>query len=91
MLVALIAPRPLLLQIGSTDFWSDPKGEFLSAIAAAPIYKLFGKTGPETTTFSAPGDTSLLLNDLGYFMHDGGHGVLPGDWVHFIAYIKRYL
>src|SRR5581483_6859268 len=25
MLVALIAPRPLLLQTGSTDYWSDPK------------------------------------------------------------------
>ena len=25
-LVALMAPRPLLLQTGSTDYWSDPKG-----------------------------------------------------------------
>ena len=30
MLVALIAPRPVLLQTGTTDFWSDPKGEFSS-------------------------------------------------------------
>ena len=35
MLVALIAPRPILLQTGSTDHWSDPKGEFLAAVAAA--------------------------------------------------------
>src|SRR4029453_13886395 len=26
MLVALIAPRPVLLQTGDKDFWSDPKG-----------------------------------------------------------------
>ena len=91
MLVALMAPRPLLLQTGSTDFWSDPKGEFLSAIAAEPVYKLFGKTGPGTTAFPAAGDTSLLLGDLGYSMHDGGHCVLPGDWTHFITYMKRHL
>ncbi len=34
MLVALMAPRPLLLQTGDTDNWSDPKGEFLAAVAA---------------------------------------------------------
>jgi hypothetical protein len=39
MLVALMAPRPLLLQTGDTDYWSDPRGEFLSAVAAAPVYQ----------------------------------------------------
>ena len=43
MLVASIAPRPLLLQTGDKDFWSDPKGEFLSAVAAGPVYTLLGK------------------------------------------------
>ena len=90
-LVALMAPRPLLLQTGSTDYWSDPKGEFLSAVAATSVYKLFGEKGPETTDMPAAGDTSLLLNPLGYFMHDGGHGVLPTDWSHIIAYLKKYL
>ena len=43
MLVSLIAPRPLFLQTGDTDLWSDPKGEFLAAVAAAPVYQLLGK------------------------------------------------
>ena len=59
MLVSLIAPRPLFLQTGDTDLWSDPKGEFLAAVAAAPVYQLLGKTGlgygqtacPRTTHF----------------------------------------
>jgi hypothetical protein len=91
MLVALMAPRPLLLQTGSTDYWSDPKGEFLSAVAVAPVYKLFNKTAPETTVMPAAEDTSLLMNDLGYFMHEGGHTVLPSDWTHIIAYMKKFL
>lgn len=37
MLISLIAPRPLLLQTGDTDNWSDPKGEFLAAVAAEPV------------------------------------------------------
>ena len=37
MLLSLIAPRPLLLQTGDTDYWSDPKGEYLSAVAASPV------------------------------------------------------
>src|SRR6202043_2096070 len=48
MLVALVAPRPLLLQTGNTDKWSDPKGEFLAAVAAGPVYKLLGKDGLDT-------------------------------------------
>lgn len=90
MLISLIAPRPLLLQTGSTDYWSDPKGEFLAAIAAEPVYGLFGKKGPGTGVFPKPGDTTML-NTLGYFMHDGGHGVFPGDYDIFIKYILKYL
>jgi hypothetical protein len=91
MLVALMAPRPLLLQTGSTDYWSDPKGEFLSAVAAEPVYRLFGKNGPGTNTIPPPNDDSKLLGDLGFYMHDGGHTVLPDDWTLFVKYLKRHL
>ena len=46
MLVALIAPRPVLLQTGDKDFWSDPKGEFLAAVAAGPGLPPARQTGP---------------------------------------------
>jgi hypothetical protein len=91
MLIALMAPRPLLLQTGSSDLWSDPKGEFLAAVAAEPVYKLFGEQGPGTTNMPAAGDAALLMNQLGYYMHDGGHSVLPEDWAYFIAYLKKHL
>jgi len=90
MLVALMAPRPLLLQTGDTDYWSDPKGEFLAAVAAEPVYKLFNKKGPGTDSMPKAGDQSLL-NTLGYYMHAGGHGTTPSDWAVFITYLKTYL
>jgi len=91
LLISLIAPRPLLLQTGSTDYWSDPKGEWLAALAAKPVFALFGKEGPSTDTWPAAEDTSQLLHPLGYFMHDGPHGVLATDWPRFIAFMEKYL
>ena len=90
LLVALIAPRPLLLQTGNTDRWSDPKGEFLAAVAATPVYKLLGKTGIEATAMPEAG-RPLLDSTLAYFMHDGGHGTVPSDWEVFVKFLELNL
>jgi hypothetical protein len=50
-----IAPRPLSLQTGDQDFWSDPKGEFLAATAAGAVYKLLGKEGLDTNQWPSAG------------------------------------
>ena len=89
MLVALIAPRPLLLQTGNTDYWSDPKGEFLSAVAAGPVYKLLGKDALDTETW--PEAKQPILHDLSYYMHDGGHGMVPTDWNVYVDFLKMHL
>ena len=89
MLVSLMAPRPLLLQTGDTDYWSDPKGEFIAAVAAEPVYKLLRKKGLGTSQMPAAGVP--IMNDLGYYMHSGGHGALPADYKIFIDFIKTHL
>jgi hypothetical protein len=87
MILALIAPRPVLLQTGNTDYWSDPKGEFLSAVAAGPVYKLLGKQDLGTTEWPAAG-TPIFTNGLNYYMHNGGHGMVPGDWDIYVQFLK---
>ena len=89
MLVALMAPRPVLLQTGDTDRWSDPKGEFLAAVAAEPVYKLFGKEGLGTEVM--PGAKEPILHTIGYEMHAGGHGSMPSDWGQYLAFMKMHL
>ena len=89
LLVALIAPRAVLLQTGTTDKWSDPYGEFLAAKAATPVFALLGKKGIEADSLSAPGQP--LLNTLGYLMHDGPHGMLPGDWPVCLDFLQLHL
>jgi hypothetical protein len=88
MLLSLIAPRPVFLQTGDMDYWSDPKGEFLSAVAAGPVYRLLGKQDLGTTAWPPSGP---ILNDIGYFMHKGGHGMVPGDWDVYVDFLKRHL
>jgi len=89
MLVALIAPRPVLLQTGNTDKWSDPYGEFLAAVAAGPVYELLGKQGLGTDKMPAAGEP--ILHTIGYFMHDGGHGPAPADWPVFMQFMQMHL
>ena len=89
MLIAMIAPRPLLLQTGNTDKWSDPYGEFLAAVAAGPVYELLGKKGLRTNRFPAAGEP--VLNDLAYYMHDGGHGTVPADYEVYIKFLQMHL
>ncbi|MBI4892704.1 MAG: acetylxylan esterase [Acidobacteria bacterium] len=88
LLLAAIAPRPLLLQTGSTDKWSDPYGEFLAAVAAGPVYELLGKQALGTTKFPAAGEP--ILHDLGYSMHDGGHGTVPADFGIYIRFMRQH-
>lgn len=89
MLLALIAPRPVLLQTGDTDRWSDPKGEFLAAVAATPVFRLLGRKGMDSDQIPPAGKP--LLNTLGYLMHAGGHGSTPSDLVQFLNFMELYL
>jgi hypothetical protein len=88
MLVALMAPRPVFLQTGNQDYWSDPKGEFLAAVAAEPVFKLFGKQGLGTDQMPAAGES--IMHDIGYRMHAGGHGAMPGDYPEFIKFMQMH-
>ena len=87
-LVALIAPRPLLLQTGDKDYWSDPKGEFLSAVSAGRVYRLLGREGLDTEQMPVAGEP--ILHFLGYLVHSGGHGTIPSDWPVFLKFMQMH-
>jgi hypothetical protein len=89
MLVALIAPRPVLLQTGDQDQWSDPKGEFLAAVAAGPVFRLLGKQGLDTDQWPPAGQP--ILHTIGYYMHAGGHGTIPSDWDIYLKFMEMHL
>lgn len=89
MLLALAAPRPLYVASAVEDRWADPKGEFLGALGAEPVYALFGRKGlgvREMPPVDKPvGDT------IGYHVRSGGHDVTPYDWQQYLAFAARHL
>jgi hypothetical protein len=89
MLIALIAPRPLLLNTGSEDRWSDPRGEFLAAQAASPVYELLGKKG--IADAQQPPLDAPLLRDLAFHEHTGRHAILASDWKVFLDHADSHL
>jgi hypothetical protein len=90
-LIALCAPRPVFLGAGTIagDGWADPKGMFLAAAAAGPVYRLLGKKDLGTTEFP-PLETALVAGDVAFRQHSGGHTDGP-NWPAFLAFASRYL
>jgi len=91
-LIALCAPRPVFIGAGSPaqgDGWVDPKGMFMAAAAAGPVYRLLGKKDLGTTEFP-PLETSLDEGELAYRQHSGGHTSGP-NWPTFLEWASRYL
>ncbi len=89
-LIAMAAPRPVFLNGGTTDTWSDAPGTWLTARAASPVYELLGKTGLVATDATPVPDQAYADGDLAYRVHTGGHTPMP-DWPAFIAFARRYL
>lgn len=89
MLIALSAPRPVYVNGGLSDQWSDPKGEFLSMVAAGPVYRLLGKRDLGTSEPPAL-DVPLTSGDLAFHYHSQGHTAVPADWKAFLEFAERH-
>jgi (4-O-methyl)-D-glucuronate---lignin esterase len=90
-LIALCAPRPVLIGAGSVqggDGWVDARGMFMAEAAASPVYELLGERGLGTTEFP-PIETPLISGDLGFRQHSGGHTPAP-NWPAFLRFVGRY-
>ncbi|MCA9211796.1 MAG: hypothetical protein KDB27_01930 [Planctomycetales bacterium] len=88
MLIGLIAPRPVYVNGGIGDQWSDPKGEFLSIVAAEPVYKLLGVEGLGADSLP-PLDQPIVSGRLGFHYHSQGHQSVPEDWKQFLDFADR--
>ncbi len=83
-LLALIAPRPLYVASADSDQWSDPKGEFLGALGAEPVYRLLGKTGLGTSVF--PAVDQPVGQTVRYHDRTGKHDVTDFDWAQYLKF-----
>lgn len=88
-LISLMAPRPVCIGSATEDLWADPKGEFLSGVHAAEVYRLFGANGLGTEVMPPP-DTPVT-GEISYHNRTGKHDQTSADWSHYLALADTYL
>ena len=88
-LVALAAPRPLLLTNGTLDTWANPAGQFDVLKGADGVYLLLGVKGLGDESMPPPG--TLVGDRLAYHIRPGKHAMLPEDWDVFLGFADKHL
>jgi hypothetical protein len=89
MLVALMAPRPVYVASAVEDRWADPRGEFLAAKHAEPVYQLLEAGGLPTEKM--PEVDRPVHGTIGYHIRSGKHDVTDFDWQQYLDFADKHL
>ena len=86
-LLALCAPRPLYIGVADQDLGSDPRGQFLAAVNASPVYKLLGTDGFGATEM--PPVHKPIETTIGFHMRAGRHDITMYDWDRYLDFADQ--
>jgi hypothetical protein len=87
-LIALCAPRPVLLPNAEADQWANPSGQFEMLQAADPVYRLLGTDGLDAKAMPEAG--VLVDSTLSYYIRPGKHSMTKSDWKVFLDFADKH-
>ena len=87
-LLALSAPRYLMIGSAKEDLWADPESEFLSAYIASDAWKLYGKRGLVAGDEIPEAKSVLPEGEVMYQVRYGTHYLSREDWGEYTKFIK---
>jgi hypothetical protein len=88
-LIALCAPRPVLLSCATEDVWANPPGQFEMLRAADPVYRLVAGDGLGAAQM--PEVSKPLPSRLGYYIRPGKHSMTREDWAVWLDYADKWM
>lgn len=83
-LIAALAPRNVMLGAASEDAWADPVSQYLSAVAATPAWRAFGKDGLVSPDRLPKVGESFNGGSIHYHLRPGTHYLSRHDWNIYI-------
>ncbi|MHC4518289.1 MAG: glucuronyl esterase domain-containing protein [Planctomycetota bacterium] len=89
MLIALMAPRPVYVASAVEDRWADPRGEYLAAKHAGPVYELLGAEALPADKMPPVGQPSM--GTVAYHVRPGRHNVTDFDWDRYMDFADKHL
>lgn len=89
-LLALVAPRPLYVASADRDIWSDPKGEYLALVGAAPVYELYGFEAVNSEE-QPPVSLPVAVGRTAYHCRHGRHDIVLYDWIQYLNFADKFL
>jgi hypothetical protein len=86
-LIALCAPRSVLIGAAVEDTWANPVGTFDMLKSADKVYRLVGVEGLAARTM--PETNKLVGSNLGFFIRPGIHSMTKLDWQYFLDFADK--
>lgn len=90
-LLSLIAPRGICVGGAIDDVWADNDNQFLSCVAADAVFRLYGVEGLSPVSRLPQCGDVIAGERMCFHLRAGGHFFSRTDWLHYLAFAKRFL